>query len=86
MARPVVATAIGPSAELLGPQAGLVVPTDASALARALGELLASPERREAMGLAGRRRVEACFTLERQAAAMLAVYEQAALTPLLARA
>jgi glycosyltransferase involved in cell wall biosynthesis len=78
VARPVVATDVGPSAELLGPDAGrLVAPTPAM-LARALRELLENPEERERMGRAGRRRVEACFSLEQQVAHMSAIYRQAA--------
>jgi glycosyltransferase involved in cell wall biosynthesis len=74
MTRPVVATDVGPSAELLGTEAGLLVPPEAGALADALAELLASPERRVDMGQAGRRRVEACFGLDRQVAQMSAIY------------
>ena len=35
-------------------------------------------EQRERMGQAGRRRVEACFSLERQVARMSAIYREAA--------
>ena len=78
MARPVVATDIGPSAEVLGPDAGLLVPLDANSLARALADLLNDPHKRHAMGEAGRRRVEACFSLERQVAEMSAIYVEVA--------
>ena len=74
MARPVVATDVGPSAELLGPAAGRLVPPRPAALAAALDELLRSPATRSRMGAAGRERVERCFSLERQAAAMQAIY------------
>jgi glycosyltransferase involved in cell wall biosynthesis len=77
LARPVVATDIGPSAELLGTEAGRLVPPDAAHLADALAELLDSPEERSRMGRAGRARVESCFTLERQVAEMSAVYRRA---------
>jgi glycosyltransferase involved in cell wall biosynthesis len=77
MARPVVATRVGPSAELLGPEAGRLVPPDAQALAAALDELLRSAATRARLGAAGRRRVEACFSLERQVAAMQAIYREA---------
>ena len=72
--RPVVATDIGPSAELLGSDAGRLVPADAACLAHALADVLGSPEERSRMGRAGRARVEACFTLERQVAEMSDVY------------
>jgi glycosyltransferase involved in cell wall biosynthesis len=75
--RPVVATNIGPSAELLGPDAGRLVSPDPVSLARALGELLRAPDQRARMGQAGRRRVEACFTLDRQVAEMVAIYREA---------
>jgi glycosyltransferase involved in cell wall biosynthesis len=78
MARPVVATAVGPSAEVLGEQAGLLVRPDADCLARTLADLLADARARRAMGEAGRRRVEACFSLERQVAQMSAIYDEAA--------
>ena len=78
LARPVVATDVGPSAELLGTEAGRLVPADAARLANALTDLLSSPEERARMGRAGRARVEACFTLERQLAEMSAVYRRAA--------
>lgn len=77
MARPVVATDVGPSRELLGVGAGRLVPAEASALAGALAEVLGSAELRAAMGRHGRARVEECFTLERQIAEMTAVYRQA---------
>ncbi len=77
VARPVVATNVGPSAELLGADAGRLVSPDPQSLAHALGELLRSPEERLRMGQAGRRRVEACFTLDRQLAEMSAIYRGA---------
>jgi glycosyltransferase involved in cell wall biosynthesis len=77
MARPVVATDVGPSAELLGPDAGRLVPPDAQALAAALRELLHSPATRSRMGAAGRERVERCFSLEQQVTAMRAIYVEA---------
>lgn len=79
MARPVVATDVGPSASIVGPQAGVLVPPESGALAGALAALLAAPERARDMGRAGRQRVEACFTLERQVTQMQAIYREAAL-------
>ncbi|MDQ6673616.1 MAG: glycosyltransferase family 4 protein [Chloroflexota bacterium] len=80
LARPVVATRVGPSPELLGPEAGLLVPPDVASLAAAIDELLGSPERCARMGQAGRSRVEACFTLDRQVAQMAAIYREARLS------
>jgi glycosyltransferase involved in cell wall biosynthesis len=76
LARPVVATDVGPSRELLGPGAGRLVPTEAHALASTLADVLGSAETRRAMGRIGRARVEACFTLERQVAEMSAIYQR----------
>jgi glycosyltransferase involved in cell wall biosynthesis len=78
LARPVVATDVGPSAELLGPEAGRLVPADPDSLATTLADLLRSPDERARMGRAGRRRVEACFTLDRQVNAMSAIYRKVA--------
>jgi glycosyltransferase involved in cell wall biosynthesis len=77
LGRPVVATDIGPSAELLGPDAGVLVPPDADALAGALRALLDAPAERERRGRAGRQRVERCFRLETQVASMTAIYRAA---------
>jgi glycosyltransferase involved in cell wall biosynthesis len=77
LGRPVVATDVGPSRDLLGPEAGVLVAPDPAQLARAVQDLLRSPEKRQRMGRAGRRRVEACFTLERQVGAMSRVYREA---------
>ena len=54
--------------------ARLVPVRDAEALTRAIAELLAAPERRAAMGAAGRARVEAQFSAEAIAAETVAVY------------
>ena len=45
----------GPSRELLGPDAGRLVPPDPDSLATALADLLRSPDERARMGRAGRR-------------------------------
>jgi glycosyltransferase involved in cell wall biosynthesis len=76
LARPVVATDVGPSRELLGVGAGRLVPPESGALASALRDVLGSPETRRAMGRAGRARVEACFTLERQVRGMSEIYRR----------
>ena len=78
LARPVVATDIGPSAELLGADAGRLVPPDGALLAKAVADLLSSPEERSRLGQRGRARVEKCFGLERQVAEMTAIYRKAA--------
>jgi glycosyltransferase involved in cell wall biosynthesis len=57
---------------------GLMVPAgDAAALARALNELLADPERRSAMGAAGKATLAARFTLEHHLAAITEAYAAA---------
>jgi glycosyltransferase involved in cell wall biosynthesis len=80
LARPVVATDVGPSAELLGPDAGRLVAPDAASLAGAVADLLVSPEARTRLGKAGRARVERCFTLERQVLEMSTIYRKALLS------
>jgi glycosyltransferase involved in cell wall biosynthesis len=77
MARPVVATDLGPSREILGPEAGRLVPPDATALARALQDLLESRAERARLGRNGRQRAEACFGLDRQVRQMAAIYADA---------
>jgi glycosyltransferase involved in cell wall biosynthesis len=77
LARPVVATDVGPSAELLGADAGRLVPAEPARLAAALADLLNSPSERARLGQAGRRRVEACFSLDRQVVEMSAIYREA---------
>jgi glycosyltransferase involved in cell wall biosynthesis len=80
--RPVVATDAGGTGELLGRDGDtgvLVPPGDAAALAEAVRELLADPARRDRLGDAARRRIEAEFPLgrmiDRYEAALLAVIE-----------
>jgi glycosyltransferase involved in cell wall biosynthesis len=68
MGLPVVATGIDGPAELVKPETGLLVEVDdPEAVAAAVIELARDPGRRQAMGLAGRARVEQEFTLEKQA-------------------
>jgi glycosyltransferase involved in cell wall biosynthesis len=78
MARPVVATDIGPSRELLGTDAGRLVPLEPLALADAIGCLLQSPDLRQRMGSAGRARAEDLFGLDHQVEMMMAIYREAA--------
>lgn len=54
---PCIGTRVGAVPEILGDAGVLVPPGDADALARAMASLLDDPERRSAMGAAGRRRV-----------------------------
>jgi glycosyltransferase involved in cell wall biosynthesis len=77
LARPVVATAVGPSAEILGPDAGVVVPPTAWDLAAAVEGLLGDPARRERLGRAGRARVEQRFALPLQVRRMEEIYREA---------
>jgi glycosyltransferase involved in cell wall biosynthesis len=65
-ALPVVATAVGGLPDLIDPGVhGLLVPArDPDALASALGELLADPQRARAMGARGRERRRAEFDLD----------------------
>jgi L-malate glycosyltransferase len=76
----VVATAAGGIPEAVEDGlTGRVVPVqDPRALAEAIVGLLADPARRDAMGLAGRRRFEERFTAERMVAETLRVYEETA--------
>jgi glycosyltransferase involved in cell wall biosynthesis len=76
-ARPVVATPVGGTPELVvdGETGVLVPPRDVDALARALRELLDDDERARWLGEAGRRRVEERFSAERMADAVLKLYE-----------
>jgi glycosyltransferase involved in cell wall biosynthesis len=66
---PVVATATGGTPEVVtdGVNGYLVPPGDPDALARRIGDVLASEERRRAMGRQGRQRIEEEFTFETQA-------------------
>ncbi|POX46417.1 glycosyltransferase [Streptomyces sp. Ru72] len=74
--RPVVASAVGGQLDTVAdPTTGrLVPPRDPEAVARAVGELLADPDKREACGAAGRRRVLRRYGWGRVAAATEATY------------
>lgn len=74
MEKPVVSTDVGSVSESVesGVTGLLVPPGQPEALADAIGELLADPERRREMGLEGRRRVEERFSVE----AMTRQYEE----------
>ena len=75
--RPVVATRVGGIPEVVvdGVTGTLVPPRDPAALAGALADLLAAPERREQMGTRGRERAHEVFSQEAHARALTAVYE-----------
>jgi glycosyltransferase involved in cell wall biosynthesis len=76
--RPVVATRAGgiPEAVEDGVTGLLVPPRDPGALAEALVCLLSDGPRRDAVGLAGRRRFEEHFTVQRMVDRTLAAYEE----------
>ena len=74
--RPVVATAVGGQIDSVadGVTGILVPPRDPAALADALSALLADPERRDALGRAGIRRVRRLYGFDTIAAATHAIY------------
>ncbi|BBY66694.1 glycosyltransferase family 4 protein [Mycolicibacterium helvum] len=77
---PVVASRAGALPEVLGADgecADLVTPGDVNELIAALGRQLESPERRQWLGTAGRRRALDVFSWESVAAQTVRVYEQA---------
>jgi glycosyltransferase involved in cell wall biosynthesis len=68
-ARPVVASAVGGTPEIVedGVSGFLVEPCRADLLAEAISQLLADPDLRRSMGEKGRQRIERDFTVERMA-------------------
>jgi glycosyltransferase involved in cell wall biosynthesis len=77
--RPVVASAVSSVPEIVadGETGLLVPPEDADALARAIAELLADPERAQRLGEAGRARAKREFSVARMTERTLAVYDEA---------
>ncbi len=78
-ATPLVVSRAGAIPEVVGPEgecAELVTPGDVGELLVALEQLLDDPERRERLGLAGRRRVQELFTWHAVAAATAAAYDE----------
>jgi len=72
-ATPVVATAVGDSAEIIGEEGWIVPPSDPEALAGAWLEALAlSPEEREKLGFKARTRIRERFSIQ----SMVARYEE----------
>ena len=73
--KPVIATPLGGSKELVTPETGILVPPeDASAVADAITTLAADPERLTAMGNAARERAVQLFSSEKNTALTEAVY------------
>jgi glycosyltransferase involved in cell wall biosynthesis len=78
MAKPIVATASGGTPEIVadGVTGILVPPRDSSSLAAALMDLLKNPERRRALGAAGRERVAAHFSIQRHVRKTMDLYAE----------
>jgi glycosyltransferase involved in cell wall biosynthesis len=74
----VVTSATTSTAEVGGDAAVLIEPTDVAAIADALRALLDDPDRRAVLGAAGRRRASEVFPWSATAAALEAVYREAA--------
>jgi glycosyltransferase involved in cell wall biosynthesis len=76
---PVIATTVGGPPEIVtdGEQGYLLPPEQPAAWAQAIKRITASPQLAQAMGRAGRERVEDAFSAERHAASVLEVYERA---------
>ncbi len=74
-ARPVVATDVGDSATVLGPDQPTLPPADVPALTARLQDLMAmSPEQRERLGHAGAQRLAERFSVDRMVDAYEALY------------
>ena len=75
--KPVIATPLGGSKELVTPETGILVPPeDASAIADAIATLAADQERLTAMGKAARDRAVQIFSSEKNTALTEAVYTE----------
>jgi glycosyltransferase involved in cell wall biosynthesis len=73
---PVISTTGGALPEVVGNAGILVPPADSSALARAIGDLLANPIKAQDLGLAGYRRVQKHFTWQRAAEKTVNAYQE----------
>ncbi|WP_329069708.1 glycosyltransferase family 4 protein [Streptomyces sp. NBC_01429] len=78
---PLVATAVGAVPELVGDAAELVPHGDAAALSDAVIRLLADPERRRALAVAGRAQASTWTTEDQTIAQVLSVYDELSQTP-----
>ena len=75
--KPVIATPLGGSKELVTPETGILVPPeDASAVAEAIATLVSDRERLKAMGKAARSRAVELFSSEKNTALTEAVYNE----------
>jgi glycosyltransferase involved in cell wall biosynthesis len=81
--RPVVTTDVGGVVEAVrdGVEGLVVTPREPGAMAGALRRLWREPDLRERMGAAGRERIRAAFTLERQLEDFQALYSELATRP-----
>lgn len=77
LGKPVVATAAGGPLEVVeeGRTGLLVKPGDSGAMASAISQLICDPQRRDAMGRAGRERFLKCFTAEQMGCHMANMYK-----------
>jgi len=77
-ARPVVASRVGAIPEVLDSSCGILIERydEASEFARAIHSLLDQPERREKMGAAGRRKVEANHDIRKTQEAFSRIFDQ----------
>jgi sugar transferase (PEP-CTERM/EpsH1 system associated) len=74
---PVVATRVGGNPELVmeGETGFLVSPADPKAMAESIARYLTQPEMMQRHGRVGRKRVEACFSMDKMVQDYLAVYD-----------
>jgi glycosyltransferase involved in cell wall biosynthesis len=79
LGRPVIAADVGGNAELIkhGETGYLLPPGDGHALARAMAELAADPDRAREMGAAGLRLQRECFTGEQMVSGYIEAFERA---------